>query len=33
VERVGPDEILPELRDVVEYHDRWTQATTEKPLA
>ncbi len=33
VERVGPDETLPDLRDVVDYHDRWTQATTEKPLA
>jgi hypothetical protein len=33
VERVGPDETLPELRDVVEYHDRWTQATSTKSLA
>ena len=33
IERVGPEETLPDLRDVVDYHDRWTQATTEKPLA
>jgi hypothetical protein len=33
VERVGPDEMLPELRDIVEYHDRWTQSTIAKPLA
>src|SRR5438445_1929815 len=33
VERVGPDETLPELRDLVEYHDRWTQAMSTKPLA
>jgi hypothetical protein len=33
VERLGPDETLPELRDVVEYHDRWTQAMSSKPLA
>jgi hypothetical protein len=33
VERVGPDETLPELRDIVEYHDRWTQAMSTKSLA
>ena len=33
VERVGPDETLPEVRDLVEYHDRWTQAMSTKPLA
>jgi hypothetical protein len=33
VERVGADETLPELRDVVDYHDRWTQAMSTKPLA
>ena len=33
VERAGPDETLPELRDLVEYHDRWTQAMSTKPLA
>src|SRR5207253_1953969 len=33
VERVGPDQTLPELRDLVEYHDRWTQAMSTKPLA
>jgi hypothetical protein len=33
VERVGPDETLPELRDLIEYHDRWTQALSTKPLA
>jgi hypothetical protein len=33
VERLGPDETLPELGDIVEYHDRWTQAATAKPLA
>jgi hypothetical protein len=33
VERLGPDETLPEVRDVVEYHDRWTQAMSTKPLA
>ena len=33
VESVGPDETLPELRDVIEYHDRWTQAASAKPLA
>jgi len=33
VERDGPDETLPELLDLVEYHDRWTQAMSTKPLA
>ena len=33
VERVGPDETLSEVRDLVEYHDRWTQAMSTKPLA
>lgn len=33
VERVGPDKTVLELRDVVEYHDRWTQAMSTKPLA
>jgi hypothetical protein len=33
VERVGPDETLPQLRELVEYHDRWTQALSTKPLA
>ena len=33
VERIGPDETLSELRDLVEYHDRWTQAASTKPLA
>jgi hypothetical protein len=33
VERLGPDETLPELSDIVEYHDRWTQAASAKPLA
>jgi hypothetical protein len=32
VERLGPEEALPEVRDVVEYHDRWTQAMSTKPL-
>jgi hypothetical protein len=33
VEHVGPNETLPEMRDIVEYHDRWTQAMSTKPLA
>ena len=33
VSAIGPAETIPELSDVVTYHDRWTQATTSKPLA
>jgi hypothetical protein len=33
VKTVGPVEITPELNALVEYHDRWTQAATSKPLA
>lgn len=29
----GYDETAAELRTLVEYHDRWTQAASEKPLA
>jgi len=33
VTTVGPSESIPELSEIVAYHDRWTQATTSKPLA
>jgi hypothetical protein len=29
----GPEEIALEVRPIVELHDRWTQATSSKPLA
>ena len=31
--RVGRDETLADLVPLIEYHDRWTQAATTKPLA
>jgi hypothetical protein len=31
--RVGRDETLADLVPLIEYHDRWTQAASEKPLA
>ena len=33
VTTVGTTEAMPELAEIVAYHDRWTQATTGKPLA
>lgn len=29
----GGEDVIPEVRPIVEYHDRWTQAASTKPLA
>jgi hypothetical protein len=31
--RAGRDETLPDLLPLIEYHDRWTQSASDKPLA